>query len=739
MLSHNEETQDEGSPTKIEPCGPENQEKKLDAKNAPDTTPKRQKDVTMEDGKNHVDHEEMDEDHIEEVDGNLPPQDGEWNCEECDISFSSHGTFQAHKNFYCGLRGAKRSRRLSDSFKKKESGLHLQQGYTLLPTMMCPGMIVPTPMMGIPPFVTTYAVPYILPMASPPVAHSTQKITKKRHQEIPLDLSCKKEDEDDMIEVQSAQKAELSPEGDKHKVPTQKVQVKGQKDTENGLSQTPVRKYTMAAAPHSPVIMAARPSVFRCEDCNIVFYKRDNYTVHKELYCAGRRAKTELSSPDSPPHSPSRSLPTSPDSKKSSSSSKSMASPASVRDTTTPDEYTVQYFCIPCKIRFSSPDTLEAHQQYYCPARKVIAEQLAAQASLSCTALSPKSSSEKAICPQCHKCFNTMDDMMKHPCNQATMKIPMFCCPYCEYVAQSDSRLLDHIKAHAPTKAYRCTLCGYRGNTVRGMRMHGKTHIDAGENFTDDHMCELEEPPLIPKRLRTVTESVAINVATEMIKQNTGQFQHRQRSRSVESGNGSLQQVPHFCEECNSLFTDTAALQAHMQLHLQEKQDFKCKSCDFIAGVKGELVRHVKMIHENGKVLGFDNKKDLKNSARYTIENLISVKQEKSALPERNNNVSPVKKCISAPAVLDSSIPSKLGHHSGTLSPSQLSPKTSGTEPVSSMSQAGEPPLIGLNTDKCNYCSQCDISFVYRNTYLAHKKYYCSSHIGERNVAPAEV
>lgn len=29
------------------------------------------------------------------------------------------------------------------------------------------------------------------------------------------------------------------------------------------------------------------------------------------------------------------------------------------------------------------------------------------------------------------------------------------------------------------------------------------------------------------------------------------------------------------------------------------------------------------------------------------------------------------------------------------------------------------------------YCKSCDISFTYYSTFIAHKKFYCSSHAGE--------
>ena len=37
------------------------------------------------------------------------------------------------------------------------------------------------------------------------------------------------------------------------------------------------------------------------------------------------------------------------------------------------------------------------------------------------------------------------------------------------------------------------------------------------------------------------------------------------------------------------------------------------------------------------------------------------------------------------------------------------------------------------------YCKQCDISFMYLSSFIAHKKYYCSSHACEKSVSLTEV
>lgn len=42
----------------------------------------------------------------------------------------------------------------------------------------------------------------------------------------------------------------------------------------------------------------------------------------------------------------------------------------------------------------------------------------------------------------------------------------------------------------------------------------------------------------------------------------------------------------------------------------------------------------------------------------------------------------------------------------------------------------GDPDLIEAKIGP-KYCKSCDISFKYMSTFMAHKKFYCSSHAGE--------
>jgi hypothetical protein len=67
------------------------------------------------------------------------------------------------------------------------------------------------------------------------------------------------------------------------------------------------------------------------------------------------------------------------------------------------------------------------------------------------------------------------------------------------------------------------------------------------------------------------------------------------------------------------------------------------------------------------------------------------------------------------------------------VSPKTTSPSDRNHSPVaSSMIQINSttPPIVSPNGSK--YCSNCDISFTYTHTFIAHKKFYCKGKNGDR-------
>ena len=57
------------------------------------------------------------------------------------------------------------------------------------------------------------------------------------------------------------------------------------------------------------------------------------------------------------------------------------------------------------------------------------------------------------------------------------------------------------------------------------------------------------------------------------------------------------------------------------------------------------------------------------------------------------------------------------------------------------MDSEADGTLLGgkLERHSPKYCKQCDISFMYLSSFIAHKKYYCSSHACEKSVGLTEV
>ena len=557
----------------------------------------------------------------------------------------------------------------------------------------------------------------------------------------------------------------------------------------------------LAARP--PILVAPQgrvpvlPTISKCLECNIVFYKHENYIAHKEHYCAGRLTKPSVSPPSVVRTSP---LMVRSPSVRSPASSSPVGSPGGARsqpEMFAMDHSFLHYYCIPCKIKFSSMDTLKAHKDFYCPARSEkamddVTGDEAAQSNGSSESTT-ETDGVACLCTQCGGAFPSARLLKHHVCTPLpSASLPLFHCNFCDYVAQSDSRLSEHLKAHAPSKAYKCTLCGYRGNTPRGMRMHGKMHTDENEEFTDDNINEYEEPPLLPKLVRNnlPVENLALDVEAELIRLKNEPYKRRKSRKCFEKAeNMSLRrQAPHVCVECNETFPDTCKLRVHMRVHLDEKT-FCCRSCEFVSNSKSSLVRHVKLVHETtGASSPGSSDCDKGEKSLPAAEERLSPVNDMSPVKQepRSNDFSDAENNIdrNSSGSADSftgrgSISIKLeptvdenrenvnvdidspknNAHNQTSPPHHVVPAVCSGRAVNSVCIV--PPTVAplspsvvngqhhlvaaadelVPLDKCGakYCKQCDISFTYLSTFIAHKKYYCSSHAAERSTVQTEV
>lgn len=102
-----------------------------------------------------------------------------------------------------------------------------------------------------------------------------------------------------------------------------------------------------------------------------------------------------------------------------------------------------QLICLACGIKFSSLDNLTTHQSYYCLKRETRSPR-----GVSATEAGRGGSGEGG-----------------------------WKCPCCDVVSATAAAAQRHMEAHAGVKAFRCTICRYRGNTLRGMRTHIRMHF----------------------------------------------------------------------------------------------------------------------------------------------------------------------------------------------------------------------------------------------------------------------
>lgn len=171
-----------------------------------------------------------------------------------------------------------------------------------------------------------------------------------------------------------------------------------------------------------------KQGVSKCKECNIVFCKHENYLVHKKHYCSARLQDDDNSKNNSSPP----------------------ISPGSVSGSSPSGQYQ-QLICLACGIKFTSLDNLNAHQAYYCLKRN----EMDIRRCVKC----------RGIAEPGHQCISTSG-------------VSVWKCPCCDVISPTASAAQRHMDSHAGVKAYRCTICRYKGNTLRGMRTHIRMHFD---------------------------------------------------------------------------------------------------------------------------------------------------------------------------------------------------------------------------------------------------------------------
>lgn len=190
----------------------------------------------------------------------------------------------------------------------------------------------------------------------------------------------------------------------------------------------PIASTGVSTPTQIPAQIFVKTGISKCKECNIVFCKYENYLAHKKHYCSARNIEES-------------------DGNSTEATNPTISPPAAVPNLSQTYQ---QLICMACGIKFASLDNLNAHQMYYCPKRNDLQAQPSPASSIS--------SSQKEKCPKC-KTF--------HDPSQTCSQSAHYKCPICEVVSPNSSEARRHMETHGGVKAFRCTICRYKGNTLR--------------------------------------------------------------------------------------------------------------------------------------------------------------------------------------------------------------------------------------------------------------------------------
>jgi len=245
------------------------------------------------------------------------------------------------------------------------------------------------------------------------------------------------------------------------------------------------------------------------------------------------------------------------------------------------------------------------------------------------------------------------DGLLKHPLVKKTIQ---------EMYESEDSKQL---ALEINRNFFICTTCGYRGNTLRGVKQHGKLHLSGKEQFAIINMAEKE--PLL-----------AYNSAED----NEIQIQFSLNGSQLQNGSQKKQPI---ADKTRKRFTS----------NVKDETDSNDDSTEKNSACKIPLLL----------LTNSDN-----NSKKPTATPATAVPASTSAIPIVTQPIS--KKA----RLLDS-------HYSQQK---MLIDETKKQENETDTSMPENSSTINSHKSQ-TYCSKCDIQFQQISNYLAHKNNYCKT------------
>ena len=617
-----------------------------------------------------------------------------------------------------------------------------------------------------------------------------------------------------------------------------------QQQSNNNKQQPPPQPQQQAA--ELAAVQQQRPgSAIPCEECNISFRRMESYLVHKQYYCAARHQPQQQpqGTTASTPAAAAASTTKEPESNGTpidSDTSLSVTPPAnppppptaaaaSVREPSVIQQR-AKMACPLCGIEFESAVTLQAHRNFYCPKRDK-AEPTATVSpnnNNGTPCLSYLSFLFIFIIKMYLLLFTVVASGGGPPTtvaggSQQQQQQMGWKCPCCDTVSATAAAAQKHVETHSNVRAFRCSVCGYRGNTLRGMRTHVRIHFDRrNADLCEDNYisCIMSGATGLSPDFTNLPAAAAAAAAAGMMPSSPPDMDQILKSLGIPAdvcakvlssaaaaaASAQNQGRPSSEEAAASAARAAGAAGASSLAGLQFLQLaqrmanhspgpttgagcrsdklFLCDLCCYSSSYRGNVIRHSKLVHgreisdvavvsSNFLQQAVTGGKPMPPSASDAahVKLLLSAaaeqqQQQQQHSPGSTPLANPVSAAAAAAAVvaartpistsssptsgpMDESIQVKIDpedlllgmashHHQLQLLQQQQQHRSIGTGSNHS-SQSGHSPLASeltsggaqsaAATDPFRkHCKSCNITFTYMNTFLAHKKYYCSSH-----------
>ncbi|XP_035208355.1 zinc finger protein ush-like isoform X3 [Stegodyphus dumicola] len=443
-----------------------------------------------------------------------------------------------------------------------------------------------------------------------------------------------------------------------------------------------------------------------CEECHIIFYKYDNYLAHKTHYCTNRRR--QLSALAAVAAAASSALEHSSDENSNHNPLNDSTQSCHSDDPSKPGlrrmEYGVDHFrtpvakqsqpvysCDACGVKFSTSDNLNAHQTYYCIKK-----------------------SESA---------RNVSGKKGDGGNSPKLLEPPFCgpdewkCNYCDASCSSYETMRRHLLTHTELKGFCCAVCGYKGNTLRGMRNHACEHLKDDSTSLDEFVASsvIAQSAAIPVLPRAVIH--CSDEESETNKEIKCLVKKEQKS-SLELFNEVTSPEQDSVPTDHSEPEDSPRSDGRIS-DTRHKQSCSVKTESGDSSSDGNVSNH----HESVNPLAFcDVVIKTENDRDGSADD-----SSRDELPRSYIKFEPETECDSGDKPRDMSI-SPSSQSTSVIRVTSEAQRSENGKHFSHTSRKKRNTQVKSHSE-LKYCKSCDISFLHIDNFVAHKKYYCVSRV----------